>query len=101
VGLFKKADVTEVVTNQRGVTLDKDQVFNKYGETIKHKSDRTLGAICDAGEPIIIWDLYVEHRERGKKRKAKDTSKASSKASSYSSSSSSSSSSSNGKRRKR
>jgi hypothetical protein len=65
VGLFKKADVTEVVTNQRGVVLD-----NKDRETIKHKSDRTLGAFYDAGEPIIMWGLYVVLRQRGLKEKA-------------------------------
>jgi hypothetical protein len=72
VGLFKKADVTvtEVVTNQRGVVLDKDQVFNKDRETIKHKSDRTLGAFYDAGEPIIMWGLYMVMRQRGLKEKA-------------------------------
>ena len=70
VGLFKKVEVIEVVTNQRGVVLDKDQVFNKDGETIKHKSDRTLGAFYDAGDPIIMWGLYVVLRQRGLKGKA-------------------------------
>lgn len=49
VGLFKKITIAEVVTQQRDVVLDRDQVFDQYGETIKHKADRNLGAFYDAG----------------------------------------------------
>jgi hypothetical protein len=70
VGLFKKADVTKLVTNQCGVVFDQVQVFNKDRETIKHKRDRILGAFYNAGQPIIMWGLYVVLRQRGLKEKA-------------------------------
>ena len=68
-GWYNHIKLTHVGRGQGGVQLRKDDALSHEGDVFEHQRERTMTALSEQAEGVVIYCDYIRKRQRSLKRK--------------------------------